>query len=255
EENALLDDCDGTDDFGHDVYQGTDGTDAVTTAGKSAPELEFRYGFKSREACTDPEVSAPGGGPSASLPVGAERCGAPDDLGVVPGSHALSFFEVTGTNFVSGQQEVGNDAWDANHVYVNSAPRIGGASVDASGQTKASLDLAPADWYTFFARTTLSGVAFPGAGGLYGAEFCAAGIGRNAPATNGWVCDPSLWNLDTTTGRQDPGLAQVGDPFQLRDVDCYDSSVVSRESSLNPTGEDLGPRSAAPLTDPAHGCW
>jgi hypothetical protein len=101
-------------------------------------------------------------------------------------------------------------------------------------------------------------VSTPGSVGTYGDVFCVNGIGRNAGVANGWQCDPNRWYLDPVTGAGPaPGsvLALVGNPFELRDADCYDTTLMGARSTLNPTHADVGPRAAAPLADATHGCW
>ena len=65
-----------------------------------------------------------------------------------------------------------------------------------------------------------------GSTGTYGSENCAT-IGPGAPIQKGWVCDPELWNVDAQ-GKDisEPHFRVVGDPFNLRDIDCYDGTLV-----------------------------
>lgn len=103
----------------------------------------------------------------------------------------------------------------------------------------------PSSVWTFYAHVEAPGYALPkgASGGVYGAEWCTDGIQEGAPAQNGWICDPSLWNLDGATGKPFDDAAMrgtVGDTYQLRDVDCYDGTILAADSTLNPTHADVG---------------
>ena len=86
---------------------------------------------------------------------------------------------------------------------------------------------------------------------------CTSGIGETSGVQFGWDCNPADWNLDGATGQKldDAALrGNVGDAYTLRDVDCYDNTVLGGGSSANPTHQDVGARSVFLLSDPAHGC-
>jgi hypothetical protein len=65
--------------------------------------------------------------------------------------------------------------------------------------------------------------------GTYGAEVCGASLGD----VGGWRCDGTRWYpngcLYSCSGLIDgatvPVMVRVGQPYQLRDVDCYDQSI------------------------------
>ena len=84
---------------------------------------------------------------------------------------------------------------------------------------------------------------FPGTTGVYGAEACGSNIGAGQPDRNAWACDPEAW---WPTNLQQDVIAQglvdgkstfvgvkLGQRYQLRDVDCYDTSAgVLRENGI-----------------------
>ena len=92
-------------------------------------------------------------------------------------------------------------------------------------------------YYAFVSGTTTSALAlrFPGTTGTYGTEACGSGIGPGQPDRNFWACDPNAW---WPTDLQSDPIAQgivdgesafvgvrIGQAYQLRDVDCYDTSA------------------------------
>ena len=113
--------------------------------------------------------------------------------------------------------------------YVNRASARGGAAMPVQVVTA----------YAFVSGAAVSkhGLVLSPGGvtGKYGAEACGVGIGPGAPARGGWVCDPAQWShacaltytcLGTIAGRSDVDITvQVGQAYQLRDVDCYDGSA------------------------------
>jgi hypothetical protein len=134
---------------------------------------------------------------------------------------------------------------------------IGGPGIDV---TRLTLDpsYAPALWYTFYASVSRTDVSTPGGVGTYGDEACTSGIGRNAPPTHGWECDPNNWWLIDGTHDHNLGYADteghyyatVGDSYQFRDVDCYDETIASAGS---PTGY-VGVHSVPVLTKDSARC-
>ncbi len=225
-EATPLDDCDTSDDSGHDYYGNLErpGSDRVTS---SVYKTSAGFDFSFRPWNTRQGTAKNGCGTGAT----GAPCGAPADAGL-PWLYTYA--------------GVGDNMWD--RTGGTGGPNVGGPSVDA---TKASLGLDPffpGDWYTFYAVVSLSGLALPGSSAQYGAEDCTSGIGRNAPAEHGWACDPAEWNViaGTTDHVSDYALlGNVGDTYNLRDVDCYDETLVVAGANLggtglNPTGQDLG---------------
>jgi hypothetical protein len=249
-------DCNGTNDAGHDVYQyplepANGGAPSnVASTGKRSPNFEFTFdGIMQRGDCA-PETAwqlathrngvatvnqdDPIPGDPAVVP--ALRCGEPNDKGLRPLS-----------------AEFQDNQWFAGTTYANTAPNPGPARIDRSSATPTvTPDAFPGTWIAAYAIVTASGVSTPGNVGSYGTEFCPNGIGTGAPSDYGWSCDPATWNLDPNTGTQNAAVAKVGDAYDLRDVDCYDTTLVSANKS--PTGGSVGGRSLGPLNDPDDGC-
>ncbi len=259
-EESALDDCNSGDDSGRDVYgiAEVDGPDSVKVTGKQSADMDFRFDGtldspQARGACSSQTAIQTanflvGGlvgnlnevdGDPAVVP--AVACGAPSSLGVPADATLYS-----------------NDMWWAGAYYSDNHPPL---PVDRN-TLQASSDAFPADYYTFYASVGASGLRTPGGVGQYGAERCVNGVGRNAGVQYGWDCDPANWNLDPTTGAKQDDAARdgtVGDSYNLRDVECYDMTVVAGNAafegtSLNPTGRDIGARSVPLASQPGNGC-
>ena len=98
---------------------------------------------------------------------------------------------------------------------------------------------------TYYARVGAVAISayslmLPGSTGIYGSEACGTAIGPGQPDKNFWKCDPELWwpqtveemrangvGLGTFDGYEDFAGAHVGDTYNVRDVDCYDTSVTA----------------------------
>lgn len=89
----------------------------------------------------------------------------------------------------------------------------------------------PGLYFTYYARVGADVVSqqtltLPGTGGRYGMEACGG-------EPLGWVCDPALWwkgpsgeDVRPYYAKGEVPIGRVpGDPFDLRDVDCYDGAV------------------------------
>ena len=113
------------------------------------------------------------------------------------------------------------------------------------------LNLAPVQHLTYYARVGTAAqskysLVLPGAAAAYGASACTSGIGAGQPEKNGWACDPTAWWPDGSAPRSaklngaEVGV-RVGQPYNLRDVDCFDESTsLQRQEGLTPgfvTGE------------------
>jgi hypothetical protein len=165
------------------------------------------------------EPMARGGAPST--PLGATS---PQDLGTV----ALKpFFGTT---------------WGSRSVAVGSTPAIparSGLVVNTTdpSQSAANPQLgANPEYYTFYAYVgdANAGLVLPGAGtNVYGSEWC----GTSTSGTfGGFNCDADLWNRNADGSEQSPtgGVSRLnvpGDQYNLRDIDCYDSSVQGMPAS------------------------
>ncbi len=246
----LLGDCDTSNDSGGDFYGNFEASDSGATYASDKTQADMSFGFQGvmgRSTCDDVSID-PNGDPLPELPVvtvpgsGGLTCGRPSNGGQPV--HAVGILLLT------------SDEWWNGVTYLGTQPSVGAPNAE----TKDSLSVAPdtfrADYYTFYATVTASGLRTPGGVGTYGAEWCTQGIGRNAHDVYGWNCDPANWNLDPTTGAKlnERFLGLVGGSYNLRDTDCYDTTLVGAGSSLNPTGQDVGGRSVAAASDPAHGC-
>ncbi|MEA3199516.1 MAG: hypothetical protein QOE90_944 [Thermoplasmata archaeon] len=248
--------------YGNGVTE-TNTADNQQIANKVAAYLNFAWnGPQARGACETqtawqslhrqfPGPNPVDGGPFPDDPLGAS------DPSAVPAAQCGQ-----PTSALIQQTAVtGNDMWNSQVQYLNTAPTTGARNPNNLDRSTSPPSYKPdtftADWWTFYATVTLSGVATPGNAGTYGSEFCVEGIGPGATSHFGWDCDPADWNLDPTTSQKVPTvshLATVGDAYNLRDVVCLDTTLIGAGSSLNPTGQDVGGRSVGAINDPAHGC-
>ena len=116
-------------------------------------------------------------------------------------------------------------------------PRI--VHVDAE---HGELAFAEGYWLSFYGHvghaTFDRGFAMTEGRGTYGEAQCG---GQPSGVRNGWNCDRALWNVDHNGDpiMLDYPLAAVGQPYELRDVDCFDGS------------NDLGLALGAPAYGPA----
>ncbi|HVM44713.1 MAG TPA: hypothetical protein VM582_02165, partial [Candidatus Thermoplasmatota archaeon] len=114
------------------------------------------------------------------------------------------------------------------------------------------LGFTPALYFTYYAHIGPDGLGFPlpqAASREYGIDNCGS-------ATNGiekgWVCDSGLWWKDAHGNDVTPRYAQgmrvgrvVGDPYHLRDVDCYDGEIA-RALGVRASLVDLTSEGACP---------
>ena len=130
------------------------------------------------------------------------------------------------------------DSWWASKTGPNTVrPDLAGGSVG----------FAPAHVLTFYAfvsqQTTDRGFALPGTTlGTYGSWHCGS---NTSGIHNGWNCDADIWYINPDGSFPDDvtlaGLAKPGWKYQLRDVDCYDGSILG----LPTGGPALGPDACA----------
>lgn len=153
-----------------------------------------------------------------SRPGGALGRGQPDDAGLGQPVYSRGFWGETSVRAASRNPYV-----DRNNVAI-----------------------APVTIETFYAYVSPTAVAefqltLPkgSAVGVYGFEACGSSIGTSV-VKNGWACSRAAWypagpdsiprDLSLGTDPTDPTKAHpvgrfVGDPYNMRDIDCYDESV------------------------------
>ena len=120
-----------------------------------------------------------------------------------------------------------------------------------------SLGPAPVTYATFYASLSPAAVskyslATPGVTGTYGSEACGTGIGAGHADRNGWGCDPEAWwpgamclesggDCPMIDGKPTAAFVRVGQPYQLRDVDCFDAATqATRDEGLTYHGLAAG---------------
>jgi hypothetical protein len=263
----VADDCDTSNDSGHDYY-GTYPIEGASNGGQAAAgkvdaQMNFAWGSftgaNPRFGCNPTSAWD-----AVSLAWEFIIGDAPDDP--IPGDPAIIPAALCGapgnggTSFPHYLRTIqGDDDWGASTNWLGVLPNQGRVTRGSGANTQLAPDAFPADWATFYATVSAAGVSLPHSGdGTYGLEFCTAGIEHNALPMNGWDCDPDHWNLDPSTGKpfdNKASLGTVGDKYQLRDVECYDGTLVSKDSDANPTDADIGGRTIPGATDPTHGCW
>ncbi|HET6403247.1 MAG TPA: hypothetical protein VFH78_01265 [Candidatus Thermoplasmatota archaeon] len=201
----VLQDCDTSNDFGHDFYNNFE-TDfnGVNPNNKTEADWNFNHQFT-----TTPRgfQSALLGG-SAAL---AGTAGAPADWGV----------------------GMGGTHWGSDSTWVSkTGPRSLRVDLASGGAS-----IAPAYWLSFYAyvseNTTSRGFKTPGGEGVYGSWHCGS---HTSGIHNGWNCDRAVWyiNPDGTFPSGKSLLAHPGDPYNLRDVDCYDGRIGDLGIGIQP---------------------
>ncbi|MEA3199697.1 MAG: hypothetical protein QOE90_1125 [Thermoplasmata archaeon] len=234
EEVFATDDCSTGDDYGHDAYQpggvGVEGSGPDTSSTTSKIAAEYNFVFRPWNNRQGAAINGCGAGATGKV------CGTPADAGL---PEAYSYDG-------SGQNQ-----WTSVGT-VGTAPAVGGASSDRSTTPPTVTPNAfPANWYTFYAFTSESGFSLPTNTGTYGTEWCADGVGSGASSENGWDCDGADWNLDPSTGQKLPNdylLGTVGDSYQFRDVDCYDTTLATA------AGTAVGPHALDAVTPLGPAC-
>jgi hypothetical protein len=118
--------------------------------------------------------------------------------------------------------------------------------------SRQALGIEPVTFLTYYAYVSegaqlLHGIETPGATGRYGNEGCAAGT-FDCDATRWWLDDAGndITPRDSRLGvdPSDPGVpaqtnqtrigVRVGQPYQMRDIDCIDSSFsIARDSGIH----------------------
>ena len=203
-------DCDTSNDFGHDLYEPVSGIAFETDFNGVDPKNK-------READWNFNVSGSGRGIQSALLSGptplAGTGGAPGDLGF--GNNGMRW--VSDSTFAS-----------------KTGPRSVRVDLESGG-----VAIAPAYWLTFYANvgtaTTGRGLAVPAGGaGVYGSWHCGD---NDSGIHHGWNCDETTWyrNPDGSYPDDPTGnLAKVGWAYKLRDVDCYDGRIGDTGVSVQP---------------------
>lgn len=98
------------------------------------------------------------------------------------------------------------------------------------------LGIAPRRFATFYAHvgptTNATGALRPAVGGFYGAEWCGGDVTNTI---NGFDCDQSHWYLVNGASVAQPYHVRAGEPYQLRDIDCFDGSIWTLGPGVSPT--------------------
>ena len=186
-EGMYPDNCDPSDDRAGGFYQEDDFL-GIDPNNKTQADWNFQFAAGGR------------GGPGAGHVGGAGAAGAANDLGVGWGGHT---------------------GWYGDSLYLSkTGPNLVRASLS-------SVSFSGAYWLTFYASvgtaTNARGFEKTVGTGEYGSWHCGD---ETSGIHNGWNCDPSTWylNLDGTSVTPPYPYAFPGQPYQFRDVDCYDGS-------------------------------
>lgn len=206
-------DCDTSNDRGEDFYGnwatfyvGEEDFNGVDPRDKRQANWNFNHTNTSRgrpATCVAENQAMPRTcSPTGSLAAGG--AGADD------GNHGVNLVNPSGVRWVSPS------IW---------ATKTGPALVRTTAGSPA---LAGAYWLTFYAyvgeETISRGLQLPGGGGKYADWHCGL---ATSGTPRGWNCDASLWylNPDGSKMPDDGFLARPGQPYNLRDVDCYDGGT------------------------------
>ena len=199
----LTENCDTSDDNGHDFYGnnyvfyfGETDFNSVSTANKRSASwnLAFANGVRDPTIANLPANQ----GPTPGSPVFGGRAG----------------FMVYQSPATSGS------VWSSPSILLKAGPRI--LRTDLNEGT-AEINF-PTN-FTFYAyvgpATIARGFALPGGSGEYASAQCGD---FNEGIHNGWNCDGSTWylNPDGSPVPEPRPFARPGQKYQLRDTDCYD---------------------------------
>ena len=132
-------------------------------------------------------------------------------------------------------RDAGTRATEAEGFWVGTS-RIGEAYnplVDRDSQTAQKVTYVTTYGYVTPAAQSKYSLQLTGLTGVYGSDHCAGQV----PITGEWECDPAKWwlnpdgtreertTMDTVASAFTFVAARVGDPYNVRDVDCYDFST------------------------------
>ena len=215
--------CDTSDDFGHDLYDTWCGT------------LVYCIGEGDRVS-NDPKNKT-----SSHYPMGFVTVG----RGTVPFS-APTPLNLHGSGGASGDTlglTWGGSRWQTGSWW-SSKPGFGTVRTDLTDPNNPTGEIAHGYWLTFYAQVgtnTTSKFQLPGSGGgIYGSWQC----GDNVDGIhNGFECDRDLWWVNPDGSLYQPGppaeleyheLPRPGDPYRLRDVDCYDGGIGDTGLGIQP---------------------
>lgn len=131
---------------------------------------------------------------------------------------------------------VGGSRWVSDSTYMT---KPGWGIVRANLEpSDPGFDIADAYWLTFYAyvsgNTLARGVSLPGGTGYYGSWHCGT---NDLGIHNGWNCDADAWyvNPDGSTIPNTEDKARPNQPYQLRDVDCYDGGIGDTGIGIQPS--------------------
>jgi len=125
---------------------------------------------------------------------------------------------------------LGSSTFGANSFW-SATDGAGGPSSTYNTRDLAEGKLTRASYYTFYANVganTLARGDTPGGASEYGAAFCGSGGYEQTGATQfhfGWDCNKHNWNKGGD-GTITFAFAAPGQPYQFRDVDCFDGTLV-----------------------------
>ena len=197
-----VDDCDTSNDFGHDVY-------SRNVAGLVVPETDFNG--------VDPNNKR-----EANWNFATAQAARGNPL--LPGAGSVA---------PDGGAGIGGTRWVSSSTW-GTKPGPRSVRVDLAN---ADVGIAGAYWLTFYAKvgenTTARGFELPGGEGKYGSWACGS---ATTGILNGWNCNAAVWyqNPDGTFPNNKDALAQPGWTYQLRDVDCYDGRVAAAGVGVQP---------------------
>ena len=204
----LAQDCDTSNDAGADFY-GTvlrEGDQvSVPANGKNGVDWTLTYFQQFRGQL----LTVAG----TRVPEGDGRAVSPRDLGLGVGRGLVGSAWVGDSNLIKAGP--------------GSPVRVTGVNQTDPAASNPALRSANGYYVTFFAYVSpdvTSLFATTGGSGTYGAEQCGD---NDEGIHNGWDCDAANWNLNAngTPLPNQQTLAAVGQPYNFRDVDCYDGSV------------------------------
>jgi hypothetical protein len=135
------------------------------------------------------------------------------------------FVPVSGVTGKSTPPDMGVRPVDDDGIWQGGAVRAGNGFLNEYSLPPSFVPVQYETYYAYVDPTTVTtyGLSLPAGTktASYGAEACGSAIGG---IVNGWDCNSADWTSGT----------RVGDPYNLRDVDCYDNSVqAARQAGVS----------------------
>ena len=203
------DDCDTSNDAGHDFYGTLNEGEWASDNSRRGKQASF-WSFEWFEGTR---------GDVGEFLIGVEAGFPADGAAGTSGSFGAGGSPGYGL-FASAWFGIGNMVKDHNQVF-DTRSNLNNEDPAASD---IGADIDPGFTVSYFGYTSLTGFVMPGGADTFGSHACGD---NDEDSLNGWDCNAANWNLneDGTPLDGQEWFAFVHDPYNLRDIDCYDGNI------------------------------